>query len=157
MEFYRETTEGFLNKYERDQMFCYEPTDVESFGARAVNVVQIERHWIRIRDSDTKRLDGLVPVTRPIKEGSDYGQASCRPRVPANTVEWERADSDSEEEEAGQVGRKGRGTAKHRGGRPWEGPGGAATSATAAYTTSKPRGRGSGRDNGTHPWSDDGV
>ena len=63
VEFYRETTEGFLNKYVRDQMFCYEPTDVESFGARAVNVVQIERRRIRIGDSDTKRLDGLVPVT----------------------------------------------------------------------------------------------
>ena len=32
VEFYRETSEGFLNKYVRDQMFCYEPTDVESFG-----------------------------------------------------------------------------------------------------------------------------
>ena len=32
VEFYWETTEGFLNKYVRDQMFCYEPTDVESFG-----------------------------------------------------------------------------------------------------------------------------
>ena len=32
VEFYRETMEGFLNKYVRDQMFCYEPTDVESFG-----------------------------------------------------------------------------------------------------------------------------
>ena len=70
-EFYRETTEGFLNKYVRDQMFCYEPVDVESFGARAVNVVQIKRRRIRIGDSDTKWLDGLVPVTRPIKEGSD--------------------------------------------------------------------------------------
>ena len=156
MEFYRETTEGFLNKYVRDQMFCYEPTDVESFGARAVNVVQIERRWIRIGDSDTKRLDGLVPVTRPIKEGSDYGQASHRRRVPANTGEWKRADSDSKEEEAGQVGCKGRGTAKHRRGHPWKGPGGAAAIATTASTTSKPRGRGSGRDNGTHPWSDDG-
>ena len=71
VEFYRETTEGFLNKYVRDQMFCHEPTDIESFGARAVNMVQIERRRIRIGDSDTKRLDGLVPVTRPIKEGSD--------------------------------------------------------------------------------------
>ena len=52
-EFYRETTEGFLNKYVRDQIFCYEPVDVESFGARAVNVVQIERRRIRIEDSDT--------------------------------------------------------------------------------------------------------
>ena len=63
--------ERFLNKYVRDQMFCYEPTDVESFGARAMNAVQIERRRIRIGDSDTKRLDGLVLVTRPIKEGSD--------------------------------------------------------------------------------------
>ena len=157
MEFYRETTEGFLNKYVRDQMFCYEPTDVESFGARAVNVVQIERRWIRIGDSDTKRLDGLVPVTRPIKEGSDYGQASCQPRVPANRGEWERADSDSEEEEAGQMGQEGRRTAKRRRARPWEGPGGSAAIATAASTTSKPRGRGSGRDDGTRLWSHNGA
>ena len=87
MEFYQETRERFLNKYVRDQMFCYEPTDVESFGARAVNVVQIERRQIRIGDRDTKRLYGLVPVTRPIKEGSDYEQASHRPRVLANTGE----------------------------------------------------------------------
>ena len=130
-------------------MICYEPTDVESFGARAVNVVQIERWRIRIGDSDTKRLDGLVPVTGPIKEGSDYGQASRRPRVPANTGEWERADSDSEEEEAIQVGHEGRGTVQGLGALPWEGPGGAAAIATAASTTSKPRGRGSGRDNRT--------
>ena len=29
-EFYRETTEGFLNKYVWDQIFCFEPVDVES-------------------------------------------------------------------------------------------------------------------------------
>ena len=68
-EFYRETTAGFQNKYVRDQMFCHEPTDVESFGARAVNVVQIERRRIRIGDSDARGLDGLIPVTRPIWEG----------------------------------------------------------------------------------------
>ena len=69
VEFYQETTGGFLNKYVRDQMFCHEPTDVESFGARAVNVVQIERRRIRIGDSDARGLDGLIPVTRPIWEG----------------------------------------------------------------------------------------
>ena len=69
VEFYGETTEGFLNKYMQDQMFCHEPTDVESFGARAVNIVHIERRWIRIGDSDTRGLDGLILVTRPIWEG----------------------------------------------------------------------------------------
>ena len=138
-------------------MFCYEPADVESFGARAVNVVQIERRRIRIGDSDTKRLDGLVPVTRLIKEGSDYEQASRRPRVPANTGQWEGADSDSEEEEAGQVGRKGRGAAKGCGKHPWEGPGGAAAATTTAPITRTPRGRKSDRDNKTHPWGDDGA
>ena len=86
-EFYRETTEGFLNKYVRDQMFCYEPVNVEGLRARAVNVVQIERRRIRIGDSDTKRLEGLVPVTRPIKEGPNYEQASPRPKVAANAGE----------------------------------------------------------------------
>ena len=40
MEFYCETMEGFLNKYVRDQMFCFDANCVEAFGARAVNVVQ---------------------------------------------------------------------------------------------------------------------
>ena len=35
VEFYRETTEGFLNKYVRDQMFCLDANCVEAFGARA--------------------------------------------------------------------------------------------------------------------------
>ena len=43
MEFYCETTEGCLNRYVRDQMFCFDTNCVEAFGARAVNVVQIER------------------------------------------------------------------------------------------------------------------
>ena len=43
VEFYHETTEGFLNKYVRDQMFCFDANCVEAFGARAINVVQIER------------------------------------------------------------------------------------------------------------------
>ena len=68
VEFYRETTEGFLNKYVRDQMFCFDANCVEAFGARAVNVVQIERRRIRIGDSDTNKMDGLIPVTRPIRE-----------------------------------------------------------------------------------------
>ena len=69
MEFYRETTEGFVNKYVQDQMFGYNATTVETFGARAVKVVQIERRRIRNGDSDTQTMDGLVPVTRPIREG----------------------------------------------------------------------------------------
>ena len=40
-------------------MFCYEPVDVESFGARAVNVVQIERWRIQIGDSDTQTMSKL--------------------------------------------------------------------------------------------------
>ena len=63
MEFYRETTEGFVNRFVRDQMFCYDATTVEAFGARAVNVVQIERRWICIGNSDTQTMDGLIPVT----------------------------------------------------------------------------------------------
>ena len=40
VEFYRETTEGFINKYVRDQMFCFDTNRVEAFVARGVNVVQ---------------------------------------------------------------------------------------------------------------------
>ena len=119
-------------------MFCYELVDVESFGARAVNVVQIERRRIRIGDSDTKRLDGLVPVTRTTKEGSDYEQASRRPKVPAKTGEWERVDSDSGEKEASR-GRPER--TRCRGIQPQGGLGGLAALATAAPATEKPRGK----------------
>ena len=87
-------------------MFCYKPVDVESFGAQAVNVVQIERQRIRIGDSDTKRLDGLVPVTRPIKDRPDYERASRRSQVATNAGEWEGSDSGSgqvQSEEAGEV------------------------------------------------------
>ena len=90
----------------RDQIFCYEPVDVESFGARAVNVVQIERRRIRIGDSDTKRLDRLVPVTRPIRDGLDYGQAGRRSRVATEASEWEGSDSGSEEDKAGESSRR---------------------------------------------------
>ena len=119
-----------------------------------MNIVQIERRRIGITDSDTKRLDGLVPVTRPIKEGSDYGQVSHRPRVPANTGEWERADSDSREEEADQVSRGRLGLARRRRVQPREGPGGSAALAAAASTTRKPRGKESGRGDEAHLCSD---
>ena len=78
VEFYQETTEGFANKYVRDQMFDYDATTVKTFGAQAVIVVQIERRWIRIRDSDTQTMDGLVPVTRPIREGQQKRQRGTR-------------------------------------------------------------------------------
>ena len=55
------------------------------------------------------------------------------------------------------MGREGQGTAKRRGGCPWEGPRGSTAIATAASTTSKPMGRGPGRDNKTRIWSDDGA
>ena len=87
-------------------MFCYELVNVESFGAQAVNVVQIERRRIRIGDSDTKWLDGLVLVTRPIREGPDCERDSRRPKVSANTGEWEGSDRGSGEDEAGGSSRR---------------------------------------------------
>ena len=68
VEFYRETTEEFINKYVRDQMFCFDANSVEAFGARAVNVVQIEWRCIRISNSDINKMDGLIPITWPIRE-----------------------------------------------------------------------------------------
>ena len=59
VEFYRETTEGFANKYVRDQMFGYDATTVETFRAWAVSVVQIERRRIQIGDSDTQTMSKL--------------------------------------------------------------------------------------------------
>jgi len=67
-EFYREATKGFLNKAVRDQMFYYEAASVEAFGARAVSLVQIERMRIKLGDSDTTSMDGLIPVTKPMNE-----------------------------------------------------------------------------------------
>ena len=49
-------------------MFCFDANCMEAFGARAVNVVQIERRRIRISDSETNKMGGLIPVTRPIRE-----------------------------------------------------------------------------------------
>ena len=49
-------------------MFCFDANCVEAFGARAVNVVQIERRRIRIGNSETNKMDGLILVTRPIRE-----------------------------------------------------------------------------------------
>ena len=67
-EFYRETTKGFLNKTVRDQMFFYEAASVEAFGARAVSLVQVERMRIKLGDSDTTSMDGLIPVTKPMND-----------------------------------------------------------------------------------------
>ena len=139
-EFYRETTEGFRNKYVRDQMFCYEQADVESLGARAVNVVQIERQWIQIGDSDTKRLDRLVPVTRPIKDGPDSAWASRRSRAGTQTGDWGGSDDSGGEDEAGQLSWKKSG--RCHGIQPEEGPGGGAALAATRVATREPKERG---------------
>ena len=49
-------------------MFCFDANSVEAFGARVVNVVQIEWRRIQIGDSDTNKMDGLIPVTWLIRE-----------------------------------------------------------------------------------------
>ena len=49
-------------------MFCFDANCVEAFGARAVNVVLIEQRHIWIGNSETNKMDGLIPVTRPIRE-----------------------------------------------------------------------------------------
>jgi len=67
-EFHGECTEGFLNKYVRDQLFAYEPASVEAFRARAVVIVQVEHRRIRIGDSATSNTDGLIPVTKPVQD-----------------------------------------------------------------------------------------
>jgi hypothetical protein len=101
-EFYREATEGFLNKYVRDQMFSFEAANIEAFGTRAVNLVQIERRRIRIGDSDTTKMDGLLPVTRPLRD-PEVGRG-CEPMeidalAPYNREAAGTADGDEEGEE----------------------------------------------------------
>lgn len=92
-EFYKEATEGFLNRYVRDQMFSYEPANIEAFGNRAVTIVQVERRRIRIGDSDTRNMDGLIPVTKPVRE-SDRSE----PMEVDSLRQWENEDVAEEED-----------------------------------------------------------
>ena len=71
-------------------MSCFDTYSVEAFGARAVNVVQIERRRIRICDRDTNKMDGLIPVTRPIRED--------KPRTRFEAMEVDVMDQWQEEE-----------------------------------------------------------
>ena len=96
VKFYRETTEGFLNKYMRDQMFCFDANSVEAFGARSVNVVQIERWRIRISNSDTNKMDGLIPVTQPIKEDKPKTRFEAMEVDVMDQQQGEESDSDGE-------------------------------------------------------------
>ena len=122
VEFYQETTEGFQNKYVRDQMFSHVPTDVESFGARAVKVVQIERRRIRIGDSNTRGLDGLIPVTRPMPEGPwkrrrDMGGGRSLYFGEQAESDSQGEDDDGFPEEKSQQKRRGRNPSTDLGGR----------------------------------------
>jgi hypothetical protein len=101
-EFYREATEGFLNKYVRDQMFSFEAANIEAFGTRAVNLVQIERRRIRIGDSDTTKMDGLLPVTRPLRD-PETGRGSEPMEVDALTPYGESAAEEAESDGEAEV------------------------------------------------------
>ena len=96
VKLYRETTEGFLNKYMRDQMFCFDANSVEAFGARSVTVVQIERWRILISNSDTNKMDGLIPVTQPIKEDKPKTRFEAMEVDVMNQQQGEESDSDGE-------------------------------------------------------------
>ena len=96
-EFYREATKGFLNKGVRDQMFYYEAASVEAFGARAVSLVQIERMRIKLGDSDTTSMDGLIPVTKPMNE--EVTRRKPEPmEVDALNHRWAEDEEDDDEE-----------------------------------------------------------
>ncbi len=78
-EFYQDCTEGLINCYVRDQMFCYEAESVEAYGARAVRMVQVERRRVKIGDSDSRSMAGLVPVTRAVKNQEDEAPRGVDP------------------------------------------------------------------------------
>ena len=86
----------FINRYVRDQMFSFDPNSVEAFGARAVNVVQIERRRIRISDSDTNKMDGLIPVTQPIREDKPRTRFEAMEVDVMGQQQEEESDSDGE-------------------------------------------------------------
>ena len=133
-------------------MFCYELVDMESFGARAVNVVQIERRRIRIGDSNTKRLDGLVLVTRPIRDKLNYERAGRRSRVATKAGEWEGSDSGSGEDEAGGSSLKKPG--RCHGIQPKEEREGGTTLAAAGVSAREPKGRGLEPRDKARLWND---
>ena len=70
-KFYQDCTEGLVNGYVRDQMFCYEAESEEAYGARAIRMVQVERRRVKIGDSDFWSMAGLVPVTGAVKNQED--------------------------------------------------------------------------------------
>ena len=77
-------------------MFCFDTNCVEAFGARAVNVVQIEQRRIRIGDSETNKMDGLIPVTRPIREDKPRTHSEALEVDVMGPPPGEESDSDRE-------------------------------------------------------------
>ena len=65
---------------------------MEAFRAQAVNVVQIERRRIWIGDSDTNKMDGLIPVTRPIREDRPRSRYEAMEVDPMDRQEAEEGD-----------------------------------------------------------------
>ena len=96
VEFYRETAEGFLNKNVRDQMICFNTNCVEAFRTRAVSVLQIKRRQIRIGNSKTNKMDGLIPVTKPIREDKPRAQFEAMEVDVMGPPSEEESDSEGE-------------------------------------------------------------
>ena len=79
-------------------MFCFDANCVEAFGARAVNVLQIKRQRIRIGDSETNTMDGLIPVTRPIREDKSRTRFEAMEVDVIGPPPGEESDSEGERE-----------------------------------------------------------
>jgi hypothetical protein len=62
-DFYTDCNKGILNRNVRTHLFHFEPSCIEEYGAKAVNIVQVERKLIEIGDSEAN-MEGLTPVTR---------------------------------------------------------------------------------------------
>ena len=60
-------------------MFCYEAESIEAYGARAVRMVQVEQRRVKIVDSDSRSMAGLVPVTRAVKNQEDKAPRGVDP------------------------------------------------------------------------------
>jgi len=91
-EIYKEATEGFLNKYVRDQMFCSKPESIEAFENKTVTAVQVERRRMKIGDSDSRNMDGLIPVTKAVRDRGELMEVDALNRYGKDELDGDDRD-----------------------------------------------------------------
>jgi hypothetical protein len=68
-DFYSNCNKGVLNHNVRMHLFHFETKSIKEYGAKAVNIVQVERKLIEIVDSESN-MEGLTPVMRTPTAGA---------------------------------------------------------------------------------------